>query len=233
MKSKFKYYVIIWAIVVAMHNVLLFVTPNEINGVSKFDGTFWISYGFIMLAFAIQLVVAWFSLKDSDSTKLFFNIPLFTISLISLAFMIIVGTTCMILPALPSWITIISCVLALGFSIIAMMGAQAVASSATDVGTKVKTQTLFIKSLTVDVDSLISRASSEEMKKDLQDLYDVVRYSDPMSNDALQGIESQITLKIGEVTDGVMRGDAALVAKASKDAAILINDRNKRCKMLK
>ena len=47
MKKSFKIYSLIWAICVAVFNVITFVTPNEIGGVSKFSGSFWVGYIFI------------------------------------------------------------------------------------------------------------------------------------------------------------------------------------------
>lgn len=40
MKSKFKMYVIVWAAVVVLFNVIVFITPNEVAGMSKFGGAF-------------------------------------------------------------------------------------------------------------------------------------------------------------------------------------------------
>ena len=48
MKSKFKMYVIVWAAVVVLFNVIVFITPNEVAGMSKFGGAFWVGYAFIL-----------------------------------------------------------------------------------------------------------------------------------------------------------------------------------------
>ena len=47
MKKSFKIYSLIWAICIAVFNVITFVTPNEIGGVSKFSGSFWVGYIFM------------------------------------------------------------------------------------------------------------------------------------------------------------------------------------------
>ena len=64
-------------------------------------------------------------------------------------------------------------------------------------------------------------------------MYEAVRYSDPMSNEALAGVETQITLKVSELTDGVENSDIELVKKTVREIVILINDRNRKCKLLK
>lgn len=232
MKSNFKYYVIVWAVLVAIFNVIVFVTPSEIAGVSKFDGSFWIGYIFIMLTFATQLGVAWYSLKN-DITKTFYRMPLLSISYGSLIAMMVVGILCMVISGFPGWLGIILCLLVLAFSIVSMVQAQTASSVIDDIDTKIKNKTFFIKSLTVDIDSLLARAASAEMFEELKKVYEAVRYSDPMSNDALDGVESTITIKVSELSERVGKADIEGVKELAKEIVILLNDRNKKCKLLK
>lgn len=233
MKSKFKYYTVAWAVLVALFNVIVFITPNEFKGMSKFGGSFWVGYIFIMLAFIGQLFVAWQSMRDNDITKLFYNIPLITISYTALILMIVIGTLSMSIPNLPYWLGVIGCLLVLAFAVIALMGAQAGASIVTDIDEKIKNNTFFIKSLTVDVESLMRKDTSADIKDEIKKVYEVVRYSDPMSSDALSGIESQITLRMNELIESVEKGDINLVSKNAKEMIVLVNDRNRKCKLLK
>ena len=80
MKKTFGFFSIIWAIFLALFNVIVFVTPNEAGGMTKFGGAFWVGYIFITIAFIGQLVCAFFAFKPSDKQKVFYNIPLVTIS---------------------------------------------------------------------------------------------------------------------------------------------------------
>lgn len=232
MKSNFKYYVIVWAVFAAIFNVIVFVTPNEIAGMSKFDSSFWVGYIFIMLTFVIQLGIAWYSLKD-DITKTFYRMPLLSISYVSLIVMMVVGILCMVIPSFPVWLGIILCLLVLAFSIVSIVQAQTASSVITDIDTKIKNKTFFIKSLTIDIDSLLARTASHEMSEELKKVYEVVRYSDPMSNDALFGIESSITIKVSELSECVGKADIEGVKGLVKEIVILLNDRNKKCKLLK
>ena len=50
MKKKFKFYALIWAILlVAFNAVVLFARP-AIPGYEKYDATFWIAWAFIIVA---------------------------------------------------------------------------------------------------------------------------------------------------------------------------------------
>lgn len=232
MKSNFKYYIAAWAVLVVIFNVIVFVVPHEVGGVSRIDSSFWVGYLFIMLTFIGQLGVAWYALKG-DAVKTFYHIPLLTISYGTLLTMLTVGTLCMSIIQFPVWLGVILCLLVLGFGAITLVKAQAAASMVENIDKKVKVKTFFIKSLTVDMDSLIAHCTTQELKDALKEVYEAVRYSDPMSDDALAGVESQITLKASELTESVESADINAVRKIAGEMLILLNDRNKKCKLLK
>ena len=98
---------------------------------------------------------------------------------------------------------------------------------------KIKTQTLFIKSLTVDAESLVTRAKGEAVKAECKKVYEAVRYSDPMSNSALDSLENEITIKFSKLSDAVSSDNSEVVTELADTLVILIGERNKKCKLLK
>ena len=232
MKKAFQKYAIIWAIFFVVFNVICFVTPGEAAGMKKFGGAFWAGYVFISLAFIGQLVCTWFAFKADSLQKLFYNLPLIHISYTGLVAMLVVGTVVMAVPNLPNGIGIIICLLILAFYAVAVIQASAASDVIESVDKKIKTQTFFIKSLTVDAESLMARAKDDTAKAACKKVYEAVRYSDPMSSDALVGTESQITLKFAEFSDAVQSGSND-ISKLADELTILLNDRNKKCKLLK
>lgn len=233
MKNVFKYYVVCWAVLAAVFNLIVFIVPNEMIGMNKFGGAFWSGYVFIMLAFVGQLVCAYFAFKAENKQKFFYNLPLITISYAATIASVIVGTLCMVIPNLPNWVGIIICLVILAFSAVSVVKAKAAADVVSEIDKKIKVKTLFIKSLTVDAESLMARAKTDEINAELKKVYEAVRYSDPMSDEALSGIESQITLKFDLLSKAVAEENAEAVRSAAEELVILINDRNKKCKLLK
>ena len=232
MNKKFKYYALIWAILLAVFNVICFITPDETAGMSKFGGAFWAGYIFITIAFIGQLVCAYIALKTDDKTKLFYNIPIIRVSYTGLILTLVFGALCMAIPNLPNWVGIIVCLLVLAFTAIAVIKAKAAADVVENIDAKVKAKTIFVKTLTVDAENLFARATTPEAKDACKKVFEAVRYSDLMSNDALAGVESQITLKFNELLEAVS-GGADNVKNIADELVVLIGDRNRKCKLLK
>lgn len=232
MSKNFKYYLGIWAVLLAIFNVAVFVSPNTVAGISKFGGAFWVGYIFITIAFIGQLVVSYFVFKAENLQKFFYKISLVRISWTGLVLTLVFGTLCMVIPNLPDWIGVIACFVVLAFSAISLVKANAAADIVGEIDDKIKTQTAFIKSLTADTESLMSRAKSEIAKTEVKKVYESVRYSDPMSNENLATIENEITLKFSELSAAVI-ADGEEITDVSNELLILIDDRNRKCKLLK
>lgn len=233
MNKNFKFYLSIWAVLLAIFNIAVFVSPSEVSGLSKFGGAFWVGYIFITIAFIGQLAVSYIAFKAENLQKLFYKIPLTRISYTGLILTVIFGTLCMAIPNLPNWIGIILCFAVLGFNAISLIKANVAADVVLEIDGKIKTQTAFIKNLTVDAETLISKAQSDEIKAECNKVYEAVRYSDPMSDEALAATESQITLKFAELTAGVTDNNLEAVKKTAQEIIILVDDRNKKCRLLK
>lgn len=233
MKKTFNIYAICWAILLVVFNLTAFLIPNEIMGISKFSSNFWIGYVFITIFFIGQLVCAYFAFKQESLKKFFYNTSLITISYSATVLSIVVGILCMILPFVPVWIGAIICLLILGFSAVSVLKAKAAADIVSEVDEKIKVQTFFIKSLTMDAESLVVKAKSDEIKAELKKVYEAIRHSDPMSNDALTDIETQIKLKFNALSKAVISSNAEETETMAEDLLVLVNDRNKKCKLLK
>lgn len=233
MKKTFNFYAVCWAILVVAFNLITFITPNEIAGVSKFSGGFWVGYVFVTIALIGQLVCAYFAFKEEKLEKFFYSVSLITVSYSATVLSTIVGAICMAVPFIPTWIGAVICVLILAFSAVSVLKAKAAVDIVGEIDDKIKVQTFFIKSLTVDAETLLARAKSEAVKTELKKVYEAVRYSDPMSNDALAGVESQITLKFDALSKAAEADNAEDTANSAAEIIILLNDRNKKCKLVK
>lgn len=232
MKKRFNLYIVVWGVLLALFNVIAFISVGW-AGQEKYTPSFWIGYVFITVMFIGQLVCSYMAFKADSAKKLFYNISLIRTSYIGLIVSFIVGGLCMLISLLPYWVGVIVCAIVLVANVLSVVKATAAIDEIERIDTKVKTQTLFIKSLIVDADMLMASAKSETVKAECRKVYEAIRYSDPMSNDALASVESQITVKFTELSEAVKIDNAENVAEISNEVIILIGDRNKKCKLLK
>ena len=232
MKKGFKYYAAAWALLFVLFNLLAFVSPRFAGEYDKFGGAFWAGYVGITVAFVGQLVCAYFALKAENAQKLFYRLPLVTVSYTGLVLTLVCGGLCMAVPDLPNWVGTLVCLLILVFCALAVIKAAAAAELVAGVDEKVSTQTQFIKNLTVDAETLCARAQSDEAKAACKKVYEAIRYSDPMSAPALADIESQIALKFNAFSTAVTN-DADNISAFADELVIFIEDRNKKCRLMK
>ena len=232
MTKVFKNYLIIWVVLLIIFNVVSFVSVGW-TGQEKYTPSFWIGYAFITLTFIGQIVCAYFALKNVDIKKTFYNIPLFETSCKGVILTFVVGGLCMLISPLPYWIGIIGCSIILLFNIISVVKAFATVDIVSGLDSKLRTQTFFTKSLTIDADTLMASAKSDSVKTECRKVYEAIRYSDPMSNGALASVETQITLKFADLSEAVKADNIEAVTTLANEVCILVADRNKKCKMLK
>ncbi len=232
MKKRFGLFSVVWAVELALFNLIAFIVPG-IPGVDKFTPSFWIGYSLITVMFLGQLICGYVALKEENLQKLFYRISLIKTSYAGSVATFIIGGLCMLIAPLPYWIGAIACAIVLVANVVAIVKATAAVGEVERIDQKIKVQTFFIKALTVDADTLMARAKSDDAKANCKKVYEAVRYADPMSNDALSGVEGQITLKFAAFSDAVCADEADRIAELANELLILINDRNKKCKLLK
>lgn len=219
---------VILLILLAVFNVVAFVVPH-VQG-----GTFWTGYAFTTAAFLLQILFAFLAFGKADTLyRTFLGIPVFRLGIVYLVIQVIFGLVCLFVPLLPMWIAVVVSIVLLGFYLIMIITAMMARDEVEKTGNKVKEQTSFIRSLTVDAENLLARAKSDVAKVEAKKVYEAVRYSDPMSSGALSSVETQITMKFAAFSAAVESDEAEAVKAAGEELLILIGDRNRKCKALK
>ena len=232
MKKNFKLYLVAWVLLLAIFNLIAFLVPGTPTN-EKFTASFWIGYGFITVMLIGQLVCAYMAFNQNDSKKVFYNITLVRSSYTGLVFSFIIGSICMIFSFLPYWIGVVVCAIVLLLNVMAIMKAKVAINEVERIDEKVKTQTFFIKSLTIDAETLMAGAKDDDIKAECRKVAEALRYSDPMSSDALSSIEGAISIKFTEFSNAVQANDKEKAIPTAGELVVLIGDRNKKCKLLK
>ena len=85
----------------------------------------------------------------------------------------------------------------------------------------------FIKNLQVDMEILAGAEKDAKTKKALEQLAEKIRFSDPMSNEQLAVLEDKISLAV----ENLKSSDDKM--KIIEDLNLLLDERNRKCKILK
>lgn len=220
-KNSVKAYAVL-AISFALFNVIAFAIPTAKTA------TFWIAYAFTAVAFASQIAIWKFAFKGTDTLKSkFLGIPLISVGITYLIVQIIAFAIFMVFPIAPSRIAIVVCALILGISAICLIGTKTGREEVGRVEKKVEKKVFYIKSLQVEVEMLASSEGDSDTKEALTKLAKKIRFSDPMSNEALANLEAEITAKVKELKTAENKAEIITVLDS------LITERNKKVKLLK
>lgn len=217
----------IYAIVFAVFNLLVFVIFKTRTPV------FWISYVFMCIAFIVQIASIILAFKKPNTESVFMGIPLASLSLYYFFAAIFAGAVFMVFQIASVTLAIVVQVLILAIyavvAILALMARDVVQDINDNVEEKVKA----VKTLNVDVDVLIPQVSDPAVKKCLKKLSETVKYSDPMSNDAVAGIEQQIMGSMNALRVYVENTNNEEAISTCKEIEVLFLQRNSLLKATK
>ena len=208
---------------------------TNINGklsTGRYDLTFLIG---MLMAFVGTLIAAAFvlTLKVESKEKMFLTISQFRTAYIVAILSLVLSGIYLFIAIVPDWMVYIGFVLVYGFAAISILKAKVSVSVVAGIDEKIKVQTFFIKSLTVDAEHLMNTCKTTELKTLAKKVYEAVRYSDPMSNVVLVEVEDKIQNSFLDFENAVNSEDFDLASSTADVLLSLIDIRNKKCKLLK
>lgn len=232
MKKIFNTYAIVWVIALITFNAITFVSVAATCGFQALLPSFWIGYAFITVTLLVNLAISSVLMKPEKANKSFLNLSVGYIAFIALIGSTVVGAVTMAVATIPWWIGFVINMVLFAFYAIAIIGGSTAANIVDDVENKVKGQTLFIKMLTTDAQTLIAKAGAET-KESANKVYEAIRYSDPISDYALLTINEEIKNEFEAFNNAVKDNDVELANGIANNLLALIDKRNKQCLNLK
>ena len=220
-KNSTKGYVIL-GILFALVSIIAFAVPT-----SK-TATFWIAYVFTAAAFAAQIGIWKTALGKEEALKSkFLGFPVVHIGIVYAVIQVIAFTVFMFVPTLPAWSAIVVCSVIAGVSAVCMISAGAGRHEIERVEAKVQKKAFYIRELQADIELLAANESDSSVKTELTQLAEKIRFSDPMSNEQLADLENKISAKAAELKT------ASIKLETITELNSLLDERNKKCKILK
>ena len=197
--------------------------------------TFWASFVFTLIAFGIVAVSIYIAfIKNPDAKSRFYGFPIAKIGAIYGLAQLIAGIVFMALAAyVPVWSAILVYAIALGVAIIGLISADAVVEEIYVQDTKLKKNVSLMRGLQSKVNQMAALCDNSEATAAIKRFAEEMRYSDPVSSDALVEIEADLSAAVDELQSAIVDGDIAAIKQLCRKASAVLAERNRLCKLNK
>ena len=221
----------ITAIVLATYNVMVFA----IGGASAHEAAFWLGYAFMMGAMLIVSgTVLALGQRGMRVRDWLFGLPIFKYCVLYIVVELIASAVFMITERDIGWvIPLVVQTLILAVFLVFLSLCMVSKKTITETHRRVVKKTAFIGALRSDAEDLCGRCEDAEAKKVFAAFSEAVRFSDPMSNEALASLESDIVATVAHAGKLLDAGDLAGAVAACEKASLLLNERNRATKVMK
>ena len=230
MKNEKKYYLIVWIVAVVIFHAIMFLLPDAM--LNPTEGSFWVIYLTVMASFLGQVYCSYLYAKKENKKERFLYIPVVLISYIALLMTLLLALQALTLQFLPNWFTVIVALLVVAYYAFAVIRTLAAADMVTAMDKKVEQQTNFIRTLTAQAKALEQSAGAEVLSQ-VKQVYEALRYSDPMSSAELSGIEAEIAGQYAAFSKAVRENQTETVGHTALTICNLMKERNEICKQMK
>lgn len=250
-KNEFKIYLLVWVVAIVVFHILLFnvkraisenelLTSRELFNIATSESeeylktisvNFVLSYVFILLSFISQLVCSFVFLNQKDNKNVIYHYPIFAISLQGLVITIIFAIV-FVFFAIPSSISCIALIIIFAVTLSRCVLAKGAAEKVMANEKNINIKTQYIKVLTNEIQSMLLKVKNNDEKKIVSELYDKVRFSDPMSTIDVKETEEKIIAEIEDLHSYFGAGIDELKAKVKK-VLDLVDEKNSILKMNK
>ena len=197
--------------------------------------TFWIAYIFTSVSFLLLIVISYKVLSSPVPLKSkFLNLSLIQITYSYFVAQLALGIILIVLTALSYdsqsiLVPIGGCLLSvalLGFTISRLSFTKLGVNEIERVQEVVDKKIGFIKEKQSILNKLVTETNDNDLRKSLTMLSEVIRFSDPMSNESVTAIETNITNKINNLRLNINKFSKETVMKECREIEALLNQRN-------
>lgn len=229
MKKNFGRIISATLIILAMYHLVVFLIPFVHTDV------FWAAYGFTLAAFATAFVALYIAFVRKPSARSqFYGFPLARLGTGYLGIQVVAGLVVMALALwLPLWPVLLMFGLLLCAALLGLISTDTVASEINRQDVTLRRNTTLMRDLQSRIMQMSAHCTLPEAQKELKALAEELRYSDPVSSEALAEAEGELTAAVDELQQAIADGDAAIVRQLCTRASGLLAERNRLCKLNK
>lgn len=197
--------------------------------------TFWVSFLFTLAAFCVTgaaFCIAF--IRKPDARSKFYGFPIARIGAIYGAVQLIAGLSFMSLGLwIPVWIPALLYALGLGSAALGLISVEAVIDEIQVQDAKLKKNVTLMRSLQSKVNQMAGQCDNPDAAAAVKRFAEELRYSDPVSSDAIAEIEADLNAAVDELQSAIVDGESAAVKQLCRKASAVLAERNRLCKLNK
>lgn len=220
---------LILLIILAVYNVLYFVIPFDR---SHSNGAFWVTYEFTTFLIVFMAAVVFLGIRDKEMKSRVFGIPTLYLGYSTLIFQFVVDAVVMSVGnffLIPIWIPIIVEALVSAFFFISLIIRTAYKDTILKIDAQ-KQRKAYITELIIELQTLSSSICDEVVKKELEKLFELVKYTDPVSSKEVEDLENEISNKVEELKKVASGDNNTKALELIKTITTMVNERKLRLK---
>lgn len=231
MNKKNKSIISVYGILAFIYLIAFVVIPFPKNAAS------WISFVFTLVSFVLSLGVTLYVFgKDDEMTSKFYGFPIFKIAYMYPLIQFVVGLIICIVAAfvaVPYWIALILSLIILGASAIGVIATDNARDIVEQTEAESERVTKATKMFNLNIASVLDLCTEPSVKIELEKLAESFRFSDPVSSDATEDIESTIMEKLENLKISISSSDSDENIAKITELKNLLAERNRICKVSK
>lgn len=227
MKNQIRGWIVL-AVFFIIDSVIAFALPFAHTGV------FWLSYIFSVIAIAVQIYVIKVAFCKEKSVKSkFYGFPVANVGVIYMLVQLVLGLVFMALAArVPMWLPVVLYVVLLGTAAVGFIAADAMRDEVERQDVQLKKDVSAMRALQSKVNGIVGLCGAD-IRPEVTKLAEELRYSDPVSSEALAEIEAELTAYADELQAAVVEGDSASARELCRKISATLLERNRLCKLNK
>ena len=227
-KNAIRWWVVL-GVVLVVYNVLAFALPFPKTAV------FAVSYLFTTIAILAQIYVIRTAFYRGEGVKSkFYGFPIAKLGVIYLAVQLIAGLVFMALGLIvPVWLPLALYVVLLGVAAAGFVAADAARDEVVRQEVKLEKDVSRMREFQAKGRALVALNQVSEAARPLEKLAENLRFSDPVSSEALTEIEDQLAECLAQLQEAVSAQKTEQILSVCREAERILAERNQLCKLSK
>ena len=227
-KNAIRWWVVL-GVVLVVYNVLAFALPFPKTAV------FAVSYLFTMIAILAQIYVIRTAFYRGEGVKSkFYGFPIAKLGVIYLAVQLIAGLVFMALGLIvPVWLPLALYVVLLGIAAAGFVAADAARDEVVQQEVKLEKNVSRMREFQAKGRALVALNQVPEAARPLEKLAEDLRFSDPVSSEALTEIEDQLAECLAQLQEAVSAQKTEQILSVCQEAEHILAEPNQLCKLSK